>query len=277
MEFITPTQLSAQPNTNPASYRVENPSGLLLAYISEREGLVKELENSRPVVRNEEGVPVEGPATLHEYTGYIQAKNDILSFDLHRDSLTGALNREGFKTKLGRRLGLISRTNAEVPHVDLLLFMDTDRFKGVNDTHGHDAGDYVLQALASTLALEKTLRINPQEDRDPDTVARLGGDEFAALIQNVPEEKHELVVERIRKTLDSIEIPYLKEGKELKLEVGMSIGAFAIKHGSDIDMSTALGEADQEMYKEKRKRHPNPKNITEKIMNNFGWERKRRR
>lgn len=275
MEIYRSPIQSIQPDEIPVAYRVENPSELFKSYEEQCRILTEKAESVRPILRNEIGEPVFGPPTLHESAQFILAKNEILVFDQTRDSLTGALNREGFKEVLNRRLGQISRQTPTTSVVDLLMFMDTDRFKAVNDIHGHHAGDFVLQALASTLALEHTLRTKPDTKRSPDAVARLGGDEFAALIQNVPQEESSLVIDRIKKTLDSVEIPYRTIDKELILEVGMSIGIIAIKHGSQVDLSEALRAADVAMYEEKQKRHP--QSVFEKLMSRIGWVRKRGR
>lgn len=257
-----------------SAYRVENPSKLFRTYEEERSVLVTGVESLRPVLKNETGQVLHGPPTLVESAGYIQAKNELLAFDQTRDSLTGALSREGFKTALNRRFTLLGRQVSDSSQIDLLMIMDTDRFKAINDTHGHSAGDFVLQALATTLALEGALRTK-QAKRKPDIVARLGGDEFAALLHNIPEENHEATITRIKQRLGSIEIPYKINGEEITFEVGMSIGVFAVRHGTHIEPSEALHKADLAMYKEKERRHP--QSTVERLMAKLGWVRQRGR
>ena len=85
------------------------------------------------------------------------------------DPLTGLLNRRGFDAQMNYALALARRSGRPLS----LITLDVDHFKRINDTHGHDVGDEVLQRLAHTLA---------QRLRDSDVVARLGGEEFAALL-----------------------------------------------------------------------------------------------
>ena len=88
------------------------------------------------------------------------------------DPLTDILNRRGFDRELKRSLAYISRYGTDAA----LVFLDLDGFKGVNDRHGHAAGDALLKAVAREL----TGRV-----RASDVVARLGGDEFVVLLWNV--------------------------------------------------------------------------------------------
>jgi diguanylate cyclase (GGDEF)-like protein len=88
------------------------------------------------------------------------------------DPLTDILNRRGFERELKRSLAYVKRYGTSV----VLVFIDLDEFKPVNDRHGHAAGDAMLKAVAA--ALTKNVRAS-------DVVGRLGGDEFAVLLWNV--------------------------------------------------------------------------------------------
>jgi len=88
------------------------------------------------------------------------------------DPLTDVLNRRGFERELKRSLAYVKRYGASAA----LLYLDLDGFKSVNDSHGHAAGDAVLQKIAAVLV---------GNVRASDVVARLGGDEFAVLLWNV--------------------------------------------------------------------------------------------
>lgn len=100
------------------------------------------------------------------------ARVSDLEAKIESDPLTELLNRRGFERELKRSLAYIRRYGASAA----LLFIDLDRFKPVNDRHGHAAGDAVLKALAATLT---------RNVRASDVVARLGGDEFVVLLWNV--------------------------------------------------------------------------------------------
>jgi diguanylate cyclase (GGDEF)-like protein len=88
------------------------------------------------------------------------------------DPLTETLNRRGFERELARSLAYVKRYEASAA----LIYIDLDRFKPVNDRHGHAAGDAVLKAIAATLL---------RQVRASDVVARIGGDEFVVLLWNV--------------------------------------------------------------------------------------------
>jgi diguanylate cyclase (GGDEF)-like protein len=98
----------------------------------------------------------------------------------------------------------------------LLLMVDIDHFKKVNDTHGHQAGDLVLQAVAQSLA--KCVR-------PMDTVARYGGEEFAVVLPNCHAFFGMTVAERIRQTIEALQIPILS-GQVLGITVSIG-GAYA--------------------------------------------------
>jgi len=90
------------------------------------------------------------------------------------DPLTDVLNRRGFERELKRSLAYLKRYGTSAA----LLYVDLDRFKSINDRHGHAAGDAVLKAVTMVIA---------RHTRASDVVARLGGDEFAVLLWNLTE------------------------------------------------------------------------------------------
>jgi len=127
------------------------------------------LENSR-VVRDAEGRALFYEGTLTDITASHELSQQ-LSYDASHDPLTGLANRREFELRLQRALELAMATSA----THAVCFMDLDRFKGVNDSCGHVAGDELLRQLGQVLE---------QKVRSADVVARLGGDEFAVLLQN---------------------------------------------------------------------------------------------
>jgi diguanylate cyclase (GGDEF)-like protein len=90
------------------------------------------------------------------------------------DSLTDLVNRRGLERELKRALAYVKRYETSA----VLVYLDLDGFKSVNDRHGHAAGDAVLKAVAMVLI---------RQVRASDLVARLGGDEFVVLLWNLPE------------------------------------------------------------------------------------------
>lgn len=143
---------------------------------------------------------------------WLQALIDGLCELSSRDALTGALNRRSFELALDRELDRVARSGESA----LLLLLDLDHFKRVNDLHGHPVGDRVLQTVAQTLQ---------QAVRPMDTVARIGGEEFALILPNCPPAFGEAVAERVRARLASRSLP-LPGGDSLRITVSVG-GAYA--------------------------------------------------
>lgn len=148
----------------------------------------------------------------------------------HHDALTGLPNRSLFRRRLGEALAASAQHGMLVG----LLFMDLDRFKQINDSYGHAAGDQMLREIARRL-----LSVFRQED----VVARLGGDEFAVLLENLHERDE--MMRLAEKALGAIERPYAFQ--DHMFYSGASIGiAVAPDDGTDPDRLIQL--ADTAMY-----------------------------
>ncbi|MBX3619237.1 MAG: diguanylate cyclase [Rhizobacter sp.] len=150
------------------------------------------------------------------------------------DALTGALNRVGFDLRVGEAL---ARTRDGGPPL-ALLFVDLDRFKPVNDEHGHATGDALLEAVAHRL--QTVLRPS-------DMLARLGGDEFAVVLPDVKDDRAAGTV--ARKIVSTLGEPFEIEGKTLC--IGASVGLALARHGQDTVQSLTQ-RADVALYRAKR-------------------------
>ncbi len=172
---------------------------------------------------------------LESWQSHLQSENETLAHQASHDSLTGLPNRAFFEGRLIRALRNAGRLNERVA----VLFLDSDRFKGINDNFGHAAGDAVLVAIAN--------RVRAQL-REEDLVARLGGDEFAVLLTPL----HRIEdAERIGdKILASMDMPIALPG-ETSVVTSLSIGiAVYPDHGAT--PGALLNAADAAMYQAKR-------------------------
>ncbi len=134
-----------------------------------------------------------------------------LSYEASHDALTGLCNRRELELRLQRALEMSQATGAQ----HAMLFLDLDRFKIVNDTCGHVAGDELLRQLGDVLQ---------HRVRNNDIVARLGGDEFAVLLHNCRAEAAEQIANNLLKTVEQFEFIWGTN----KFSLGASIGLVVI-------------------------------------------------
>ena len=181
------------------------------------------------VVRDEQG----------DVSNYIALFSDITerkaSFDrvqhlAHYDALTNLPNRALLDDHIDMTIAGAKRNNTNLA----LLFLDLDRFKGVNDTMGHHMGDMLLRGVATRLR---------QCVRESDTVARLGGDEFVVLLSNVNDEKDAALV--AQKIIDLISEPFMLDDYQANIGVSIGISLYP-QHGAD--KFSLLKCADAAMY-----------------------------
>lgn len=165
-----------------------------------------------------------------------QRDNEVrLDFIAHHDSLTGLSNRLQFQLQLEHGVAYARRHGCLLA----VLFVDIDRFKTINDTLGHDAGDQVLVQFAQRLR---------GCVREVDTVARQGGDEFIVLLTELRSGADAQAV--ADKIMQAIATPFAVNGD--LLEVGASIGV-AVYPDDDEDIETLVEKADLAMYAAKQR------------------------
>jgi diguanylate cyclase (GGDEF)-like protein len=155
------------------------------------------------------------------------------------DALTGLPNRRLFSDRLSRALERARRTGMQTA----LLFLDLDRFKQVNDTLGHHAGDLLLQEVA---------RMFSGRIRRSDTVARTGGDEFAIILEGPTSREEASHVGR--SLLDLLDNPVHVGNRSIS--VGASLG-IAIFPDDAQDQESLCIRADLRMYDSKKRLEPN--------------------
>ena len=151
----------------------------------------------------------------------------------HYDALTGLPNRSLFQDRLGQAIARAHRSERLVA----LMFLDLDRFKEVNDTLGHEAGDRVLKEAAARLRTHL---------REGDSVARLGGDEFTVILEDV--EGSDQVRGVAQKLMRAFAEPVALEGRDFFVTLSVGIALYP-RDGSQAE--TLIRRADTAMYQAK--------------------------
>ncbi|USQ14320.1 diguanylate cyclase response regulator [Legionella lytica] len=159
---------------------------------------------------------------------------DVLIIRANFDMLTGLANRMLFENRLEIALAKMRQLGGIIS----VLLLDLDKFKQVNDTYGHIAGDKLLKEVSSRLK---------QSLRSYDVVARFGGDEFAILLENLSDpHQSEIVAKKIASLMDA---PFNLSGNELPIT--LSIGIVNCHNNRYISSESVLLQADAAMYEAK--------------------------
>ena len=193
-----------------------------------RDGTEVPVGDSAAPVRDQNGATV-GVVLVIQDESEKRRVGHRLSFEATHDLLTGLINRREFERRLTRVL-----TDPGVASEHMLLCLDLDRFKAVNDTCGHDAGDDLLRSLSTLLRRRMRTR---------DTLARLGGDEFGVLLENCPLAKAERIAESLRAEVEQFRFEW--GGKTFS--IGASIGLIPVTADSG-GIAAVLRVADAACY-----------------------------
>jgi diguanylate cyclase (GGDEF)-like protein len=164
----------------------------------------------------------------------LSSRNVNLTHLASHDALTGIKNRSAFYDQLRRTLAGAKRTGSRFA----LALFDLDGLKDVNDSHGHQAGDFFIRSFAERLA---------RRVRASDTVARLGGDEFGVLLSPLETGEASLGRDLVR----NIEGPVVFEGTALDLRASAGVALF---DDDGADPETLVARADERLYEDKRAR-----------------------
>jgi diguanylate cyclase (GGDEF)-like protein/PAS domain S-box-containing protein len=217
------TRFANRSVTEPIQFRMAHADGTWRSV----EAVVSDLRD-RPSVR--------GYVTnLRDVTERTEAQQALEHQALH-DPLTGLPNRALLGDRIRQAILRGRRSDAPNP---VVMFLDLDRFKLVNDSLGHSAGDKVLVEVADRLKAVT---------RASDTLARFGGDEFVMLCEQLVDRESLLIV--AERVTTALEPPFYLEGKEF--HVGASIGA-AVIEDDNVTADELLSDADSAMYLAKAK------------------------
>ncbi len=213
---------------------------LFLTSLDEKEQVVEALSAgaddylSKPFHAGELIARVRAGLRLVQLQDQLRASNDVLSRLAMTDPLTELANRRAFDDLLAMEAASVERGGPGF----CLARIDVDRFKSVNDVHGHDVGDLVLTCFA------KALR---ESVRSCDAAARIGGDEFALLLRSCPLEEGVSICERVRERIASVRVA----AGEGYVSATASIGVDEMRHGAAPDR--VLARADEALYEAKRR------------------------
>lgn len=150
------------------------------------------------------------------------------------DTLTGIYNRSGFRKYGGKVWDEMLQKNQDV----LILFMDLDGLKMINDTYGHEEGDHLIQSFAEILIGVK---------KHGEAVMRYGGDEFVIISPYATEQEAENYVMSIEQGMKTF-----NEQHALRYRLDASIGYHILYPKNGVDIETAIEIADQKMYSNKK-------------------------
>ena len=160
-------------------------------------------------------------------------ETEIVLHQASHDELTGLLNRRELETRLGQVI--LGAQIQQSKHV--FCFLDLDKFKIVNDTCGHLAGDHLLREVCEFFKGHL---------RQRDTLARIGGDEFGIIMEHCSIEQAEIVANKICQTIDFYKFTW--EGQAF--QIGVSIGLSEVDSKS-INFTKVISQADEACYKAK--------------------------
>ncbi len=180
-----------------------------------------------------------GVLAIEDITERKQAQAELV-WRANHDSLTGLVNRAALVDQLNRALQRARRYGTSVA----VMFMDLDRFKRVNDTLGHAAGDILLMECARRISTAT---------REVDTIARLGGDEFVVVCENLsndPELREQHAREVASRIIAAVDQPFSLEGESAFVEASIGI---MFSDGKEAGPDTLLRDADVALYEAKQR------------------------
>ena len=177
---------------------------------------------------------ISGTVVVFHDVGELRGLTRKMSYQATHDPLTGLVNRREFERRLDEAMDSAHAEEA----VHIVFYMDLDRFKAVNDSCGHMAGDNMLREVAALIK---------DQVRDSDFVGRLGGDEFGALLIGCPIEKARQIATDICNAIADYRFVW----KDKIFNIGISIGLVEVSHASGT-LQDVMSAADSACYMAKQ-------------------------
>ncbi|MGB5210361.1 MAG: EAL domain-containing protein [Gammaproteobacteria bacterium] len=202
--------------------------------LSKTSGHEHSIELSAAPIRTGEGQVLGAVVLLHDVSE-IRGLTRQMSYQASHDPLTGLVNRREFERRLEEVVG--GARAGSTTHV--LCYLDLDRFKAVNDTCGHMAGDNMLREVAGQIR---------EQVRDSDIVARIGGDEFGMLLTGCPLEKARQISDDVVAAIRDYRFVW----RDRIFNIGVSVGLVEISHESG-SLEELMSAADSACYVAKQK------------------------
>lgn len=226
-------EFDRKPISDPVSIALENGQrvsvgrrALLASSASDQEFSVD--LNASPI-RDISGATIGSVVVLHDVTE-IRGLTRQMSYQASHDALTGLINRREFERRLTESLSDARSKNS----VHILCYLDLDRFKAVNDTCGHTAGDNLLREVAGIIR---------DKVRDSDLVGRLGGDEFGMILLGCPLDKARQISDDVVKAVRDYRFVW----RDRIFNIGVSVGMVEITHESGT-LEDLVSAADSACY-----------------------------
>jgi diguanylate cyclase (GGDEF)-like protein/PAS domain S-box-containing protein len=200
------------------------------AVLINRRGQEIAIEDSAAPIRDRTGRVIGSVMVFHDVSKERRLRR-ALAYQAYHDALTGLINRREFENRLNTALASAHK-DVEMKHV--LMYLDLDQFKVINDTCGHQAGDRLLKQITGLLQTRL---------RGTDIIARLGGDEFGVLLENCSVQQALPIADNLRQAIRDFRFMW----NDTALNVGVSIGFVEINKDSESIVSL-MSAADVACY-----------------------------
>lgn len=228
-----------QGNVSPGGQGIVSPDGHQQSGLNGHPTDWAEIRNYRRLLRDALTLAQEARQNLTD----AQRRIATLEHLSRTDETTGLLNRRGFELALETALARVKRHGEQ----GVLVMIDLDGFKAINDRHGHAVGDLVLATVGTILN---------RHTRFTDSAARIGGDEFALILTDTDDKGAKLRVRKLDQILNCSDVPW--NGMRIPIRASFGYAPYGLRDQAD----SLFAKADAAMYERKRDRAVSPQPIS---------------